>query len=159
MTESTDILQNLVVVFSIDEQCYALPLNSVISVERIVEITHIPDKADYVRGVINVHGTIMLVVDFRRRMHLRERPEILSDQLMIIHCHGRPCALMVDGAIGVSDINNHDITQIEELLTEKGLLTGIGKTSEGMILLNNPDELLVDDDLDKIEASLMPVTL
>lgn len=159
MLGASNLLKKQVVIFNIDDQRYALPLDVVLSVERIVEVTKIPDNTEYISGIIDVHGTVMAVIDFRKRLNLRIRPVLLSDQLIIIHCHERPFALIVDSVSGVSDIDSHDITPIEEIISTNSFLIGIGKAKGSLILLNNPNELFTYNDLDnisKIQSVVLP---
>ena len=55
------------VVFRLDEQHYAVPLSVVERIVRMVDITPVPKTPEIVLGVINVQGSVIPVVDIRRR--------------------------------------------------------------------------------------------
>ena len=71
------------VVFTMDEQRYALQLAAVERVVRMVEVTPLPQAPQIVLGVINAQGRIIPVVDIRRRFRLPARDIRLSDHLLI----------------------------------------------------------------------------
>ncbi len=74
---------NQLVVFTLEEQRYALYLSAVERIVRIVEITPLPKALEIVFGVINVQGQVVPVVDIRKRFRLPEREMSLSDQLIM----------------------------------------------------------------------------
>jgi purine-binding chemotaxis protein CheW len=65
------------VVFTLGQQRYGLPLSSVERAARIVEITPLPNAPEIVLGVINVQGRLMPVVNLRHRFRLPERADSL----------------------------------------------------------------------------------
>jgi len=81
-----------IVIFTLNEQRYGIPLGVVERVVRMVEITRLPSGPEFIQGVINVQGEIMPVLNLRRRFNLVERPVELSDQLIIIRCAARSFA-------------------------------------------------------------------
>lgn len=74
---------NQLVVFTLDEQRYALHLAAVERIVRVVEVTPLPKSPEIVLGVVNVQGRIIPVVNIRKRFRLPEREIALSNQLII----------------------------------------------------------------------------
>jgi purine-binding chemotaxis protein CheW len=68
------------ILFSLDERRFALPLRSVERVVRAVDITPLPDAPQMVLGVIDVQGEIVSVINLRRRCRMPERELQLTDQ-------------------------------------------------------------------------------
>ena len=79
---------NQYVVFTLDEQRYALHLAAVERIIPVVEITPLPKAPDLVLGIINVGGQIIPVIDTRKRFRLPERELNLSDVLITADCGG-----------------------------------------------------------------------
>lgn len=131
-----------VVIFTIDEQRYAVPLLAVERIVRMVEITPIPGAPPFVRGVITCHGEIMPVLDLRRRLGLPERPVELGDQLIITRCAKRCLVLMVDSVCGVWECPEQMFTACAEILPDLPFLSGVAKLPQGLILLQDPAALL-----------------
>ncbi|VVB92208.1 CheW-like domain protein [uncultured archaeon] len=122
-----------VVVFSIDEQRYALPLSVVERIVRIVEITSLPKAPDIVLGVVNVQGRIIPVVNLRRRFGKPSREINLSDQLVIARTSKRIIAFVSDSVSGVAGIPEKEVVTAEEILPGLEYIKGIVKRDDGMI--------------------------
>src|ERR671919_2991748 len=84
------------VVFTLDEQRYAVPLSAVERIVRLVEITPVPHTPEIVLGVINVQGRILPVVNIRGRLGLPARELHPSDHLLFARTSKRTVALAVD---------------------------------------------------------------
>ncbi len=93
-------MQDRLVVFTLGEQRYRLPLSSVKRVARIVEITPLPSAPEVVHGVINVQGRLIRVVNLRRRFCLPERDLAPIDQILVAHPKRRTVAVAADALLG-----------------------------------------------------------
>jgi len=131
-----------IVIFSLDEQRYGIPLGVVERVVRTVEITPLAGGPGFIHGVINVQGKILPVLDLRRRFGLPERPVELSDQLIIIRSAARSFALMTDTACEVRECTERMQTAAAEILPDLPFLAGVIKLPDGLILLQDPEILL-----------------
>ena len=89
------------VVFCLDGQRYALPLAAVRRIVRAVEVTPLPGAPAIVLGAIDVEGSVLPVLDIRRRFLLPEREIGPADQFLIASTARRAVALVIDEAHGV----------------------------------------------------------
>jgi purine-binding chemotaxis protein CheW len=96
------------VVFTLDEQRYAVPLFAVARIVRLVEITPVPYTPEIVLGVINVQGWIKPIVNLRRRFRLPERELGPNDQQLLMHTAGRPVALVIDAVTEIATLADQD---------------------------------------------------
>lgn len=99
----TDVMSACIqlVIFTLNQQRYALHLSRVERVVPIVEINGLPKAPEIVLGVVNVEGRIVPVLDIRKRFRLPERDLDLSDRFIIARTPGRVVALAVDAVTGV----------------------------------------------------------
>ncbi len=130
-------------VFALDGQRCALPLARVERVLRAVEITALPGAKlpMQVRGVVNVHGTVMPVFDLRP---VRRHEEVRESEQMILVALGtqRQALILCDDVEGVRQVNSEDIASSREMLPET--LAGRGD------VLNIEGELIYVSDLDAL---------
>ncbi|MCI0527980.1 MAG: chemotaxis protein CheW [Nitrospira sp.] len=126
---------NQFVVFTLDEQRYALNLSRVERVVRIVEITPLPKTPESVLGVVNVQGQIIPVLNIRRRFRLPEREINLSNQLIITHTSKRSVALVVDTVNGIMEGTEQEMITAGKILPGMGYVEGVVKREDGMILI------------------------
>src|SRR4051794_6589426 len=93
------------VLFTLDNRDYALPVADVQSVIRMVAITPLPPEMNMsqpaVMGAINVHGTPTAVIDVRQRLNLPPCTPGANSPLMLVRVDGTLFALLVDKVSGV----------------------------------------------------------
>jgi len=136
------IRSDQILIFTLNEQRYGIPLAVVERVVMVVDITRLPAGPDFIHGVINVQGKILPVLDLRCRFGLPERPPRLSDQLIILRCATRSFALMVDSVCDVRDCTGQMRTEGGEIIPDLPFLAAVVKLPDGLILLQDPDVLL-----------------
>ena len=134
------------VVFTLDDQRYALRLSAVERVVRAVEVTPLPQAPEIVLGVINVQGQVVPVVNVRRRFGLPEREMGLSDQIILARTFRRAVALVVDAVEGGVACSEGGVSPSEEILPGLAYIEGVLKLEDGMILIHDLDKFLSLDE-------------
>ena len=99
--------------FCVEDGRYALDVTDVERIVRAGEVTIVPDVPDFIRGLINVAGNIIPVIDMRRRLGLPIRDMALSDRFILISVAGRLRALLVDGVEGVVELPTPSVTSLK----------------------------------------------
>ena len=130
------------VVFALDERRYALHLNAVQRILRLVEITPLPAAPQIVIGVINVRGQVVPVMNIRRRFGLPEREPRLTDHLIIAASSTRTVGLVVDTVSGLLDVAESEIVKIGQILPATDYVEGVLKLPDGMVLIHDLDTFL-----------------
>ena len=133
---------NRLVVFTLDDQKYALYLPAVERVVSAVEITPLPKAPDIVLGVINIQGKVIPVVNIRRRFGLPEREIDLSDQFIIAKTSRRTVALVVDTVDEVIEPISVKVIDSEKITSGIEYVDGVIKLEDGMILIFDLDTFL-----------------
>lgn len=146
------------VVFTLDELCYALHLHSVERAVRMVEITPLPSAPEIVIGVVNVHGAVVPVLNIRRRFRLPEREPDLGDQLIIARTARRIVALVVDTVSDVVSLPPGELVAPETILAQLEHLEGVAKLDDGMVFIHDLDAFLSLEEEQALEAAIEEVT-
>ena len=144
----------VLIVFSLENQRYALPLSASERVVRMVAVTPLPDAPDIIMGVVNFHGRIIPVVNMRRRFGLPEREPSLSDTLIIAHTARRPVALVADAVLGVIACAVQNQIAAEDILTGIEYVGGVVKTTDGLIFIHDLDRFLSLEEEDSLDLVL-----
>lgn len=147
-------LTDQLVVFTLGENRYGLPLASVERAARMVEITPLPKVPDIVLGVINVHGRLVPVVNLRRRFRLPERDIALTDQIIVAHTKHRPVALVADAVLGVLTCSQEQVVGAEQILPTVDYVEGVVKLDDGMVLIHDLDRFLSLDEETALNRAL-----
>jgi purine-binding chemotaxis protein CheW len=130
------------IVFALDRQRYALPLQVVDRVVRMVAVTSLPRAPDIVLGVINLQGRVIPVINMRRRFSLPEKEIALTDQLVIAHTSRRPVALVADAVQDVISSSAQTLIETENILPGVEYVEGVVKLTDGLIMIHDLDTFL-----------------
>lgn len=152
--ENSGFAERPLVVFSLDDQRYALPLNFVQRSIRVVAITPLPQAPDIVLGVIDLGGTVVPVIDIRQRFNHRSRDVHLSDHLVIATTARRTVALLVDETKGVIETSPDSYAPADTIFPRLKLVAGAIKLADGLILIHDLDRLLSIEEETAIDGAL-----
>ena len=144
---------DILIVFSLEDQRYALPLHEVERVVRMVAITPLPNAPDIIMGLVNFHGRVIPVINMRRRFGLPEREPSLSDTLIIAQTARRPVALVADAVLDVIACAVQNQIAAEDILAGVEYVEGVVKTTDGLIFIHDLDRFLSleeEDSLDRV---------
>ena len=130
------------VVFTLDDNRYALHEEVVERVVHMVEITLLSKSLQKVLGVINVQGHIIPVIDTREVFGLPAKKIGLNDQLIIVRAAKATAALVVDTVTDVITCAEKDFISAEKSMLGVKSIEGVLKLENGLILVHNLDVFL-----------------
>jgi len=130
------------VVFTLDDRRYALPVSAVDRISFSVEVTPLPRAPEIVTGVINFSGRVIPVVNIRRRFSLPERDAALGDILVIAHTLHRPVAMLADQVTGVLQAAASRVVLQSNIVPGMDYMAGVVKLDDGIILIHDLDRFL-----------------
>lgn len=142
------------VVFGIDGQRYGLPLAEVERVLPMVAVSPLPEAPPVARGVINLHGRVVPVVDIRRRFDHPARDYGLTARLLVARTPRRTLALPVDEALGVQEVPHEAVAAPAAVLPGIGRLAGIAALADGLLFIHDLDTFLSLDEERQLDGAL-----
>jgi purine-binding chemotaxis protein CheW len=154
VTSTLDEEDAQLLTFKLDDQEYALPMANVVQVVRIVAITPMPEAPDIVKGVINIRGKVIPVIDTRRRFGLPARPYDLNTQLLIARNEGYMMALIVDVVSEVLTIPASSIEPPSEIGPQLERLSAVGRLGDRLLLVLDLDKILTFEQEKRLEKTL-----
>jgi purine-binding chemotaxis protein CheW len=132
-----------VTVFNVGEEEYAVDILRVRAIERLSEVTRVPQAPPFVEGVINLRGKIVPVVDLRRRMGLEPKPADKSAKIVVVECGDEPVGLRVDGVREVLRIPRSQTEPPPDLATQDvDYIERLAKLDGRLIMILNVDRIL-----------------
>jgi purine-binding chemotaxis protein CheW len=154
MNVSIHTVAEKIVVFTLDEQLYALYLQSVKKVIHAIEIRHLPEAPEIITGIINIKGRIIPVADIRKRFGLPTR-EIDQDSHLIIADTGkREVAILVDIVTGIRELTPTQLSVAKETLPFAEYIRGVAKLDDDLVLIYDLDHFLSLDEEMELEHAL-----
>jgi len=134
--------------FLVDTEDYGIAINYVTEIIGLQQITEIPDLPESLKGVINLRGKIIPVMDMRSRFHLPPRDYDSRTCVVVVNLGSHTVGLIVDR---VSEVHHIPAEQIEAApRAAKGgchYIQGIGKVDEQVIILLEVNSLLCQEEI------------
>ena len=135
-----------ILVFTIEEQRYALRVSSVERIVRAVEITPLPKAPEIILGLVNVRGRVIPVVNTRRRFGRPEREIELSDRFILANTSERTVSLVVDEVDDVIVSSEKEVIQADSITPGLENIEGVIKLEGNIILIYNLEKFLSLED-------------
>jgi purine-binding chemotaxis protein CheW len=139
---SEEILQ--LVTFTLGDEEYAVDILKVQEINRMKEITRVPNSPDYVEGVINLRGKVIPVVNLRRKFNLDDKENDEQSRIMIMDIQGITMGLVVDSVSEVLRVPSSIVEPAPPMASSISaeFLKGIAKLEDRLIILLDMDRLL-----------------
>jgi purine-binding chemotaxis protein CheW len=144
------------VVFRLDAQRYALPLETVERIVQAAEITPLPNSPDIVIGAIDVAGRILPVLNIRRRFGLPEREIGPNDQFLIALMTQRTVVLVVDVVQGVLERSSTEVIDAAQIVPGLDYIQGVVRFDDGLVLIHNLEKFFSLDEALALDEALNP---
>lgn len=141
--------------FTLGAEHYGVDILKVQEIRGYDAVTRVPDAPDYIKGVINLRGTIVPIIDLRIKFN---QAEVSYDQytvVIIVDLNQRTTGIVVDG---VSDVLTLAPAQIKPAPALSGgvdteYIRGLGSLEGRMLILADIEKLMNIDDLAAIDAA------
>jgi purine-binding chemotaxis protein CheW len=153
MENSTTTLMK-VIVFQIGNEEYAVSVDQVGSIERVQSITRVPQTTNFVKGIINLRGVIIPVIDLRIRFGMEEIDHTESTRIIIIHLNDIEVGLIVDVANDVLDLPEDTIESAPEVIGTVNVdyISGVAKHEKRLLILLDLQKVLATEEVDEIQG-------
>ncbi|MFW6288840.1 MAG: chemotaxis protein CheW [Spirochaetota bacterium] len=148
--ETDEESENKHLLFQIGDEEYGVRIDRVQSIEEMLRVVAIPDMPDYVRGVINLRGAIVPVIELRLRFGMEHRDYDDRTCIIIIRGASRMVGFIVDSVREVHPIPAAHIQPAPEFTGVGGteqFVTGLGTVEGEVKILLDIDRLMRNEDL------------
>jgi purine-binding chemotaxis protein CheW len=126
---------------------FALPIEAVREIVMVPEITPVPDVGPFVRGIINLRGRILPVLDLALRLGFGRGPDHPNGRILVVeHDREHPLGLLVEDASEVLRVPQASIAPPPELAAggSSGAVGGVARLGERILLVLDLDRVLAD---------------
>jgi len=126
---------------------FALPIAAVREIVMVPEITPVPETGPFVRGIINLRGRILPVLDLAMRLGFGRGPSSPDGRILVVeHDREHPIGLLVDDASEVLRVPESALTPPPELATggASGAVSSVARLADRLLLVLDLDRVLAD---------------
>jgi purine-binding chemotaxis protein CheW len=145
--------------FALAEEEYGVEILSVQEVKGWTPVTRMPRSPDYVKGVLNLRGAIVPIIDLRIRFGIESIPYTSTTVVIVVNVAvtdgSRPIGIVVDAVRDVLTIPPEDIRPAPDFgaTIDDDYITGLAKVDEKMVLVLDTDRLLSVEELRGLAAA------
>jgi purine-binding chemotaxis protein CheW len=132
------------VTFALDREEFGIPIGQVREVIRVSDITRVPQARPHVRGVTNLRGRILAVVELRTRMGLKPAEITPRSRVVVVGIRERILGILVDGVSQVVKVPTTTVTPAPEEVMSPGTdyITGVARWNSRLIILLDLEKVL-----------------
>jgi purine-binding chemotaxis protein CheW len=130
--------------FQLAEEQFGIDILRVQEIKGLTHLTQIPNVPSYIKGVMNLRGTVVPVVDLRHRFGMPAATYNQFTVIIIVTVGVRVMGLVVDAVSDVLNVGESELEQLPELGggIDTSFITGMAKSSDSLITLLDIDCLL-----------------
>jgi len=135
--------------FNLAEEFYGVDILKVQEIKGYTNVTKIPNTPDYLKGVLNLRGTIVPIVDLRMKFGMGVTEPTSFTVVVVVNVRNRVMGFLVDAVSDVLDLNAKDIQPPPELgnTVDITFVAGIGNSNDHLVTLLDIDRVLTDDEV------------
>ncbi len=124
---------------------YAIPIEQVREIRSVEKITRVPRSESFVRGIMNLRGLIIPVIDVKEKLGLGTRTEspTSKQRILVVSISGSLTGLLVDEVDQVMRIQTKDIEQAPQGTVDSHYIKGIAKLEQRLVVLLDAESLLL----------------
>jgi purine-binding chemotaxis protein CheW len=130
--------------FAIGDDQYGVDIMAVREIKGWTEITHLPRQPDYVRGVLNLRGVIVPIIDLRCRFGQGLTQATPLHIVIIVQIAGKPVGLLADRVLDIVSLDDIQVQPVPKVVqgARQDFLSGLVTIGSTMIALINLQNLL-----------------
>ncbi len=139
--------------FNIGDEDFGVDILKVQEINRMLEVTQVPNAPSYIDGVINLRGKVIPIVNLRERFHMPRKERDKHTRIIIVELSGKTVGFLVDGVNEVLRIPK-SVTEAPPTIAAGGgtdYITGVGKLDDQLLLLLDLEKVL--DNTDALAAT------
>jgi purine-binding chemotaxis protein CheW len=144
MSKDTVPAEKQMVLFKIGNETYGLDISAVHEIIRMQPITKVPKTPFYVKGIINLRGKVIPVIDLVERFGMEKTEKDKNNRIMVVNLQDTTMGIVVDAVTEVLSIPIDSIEPVSDVVatTNTDYLAGIAKLADKMVILLELDKLL-----------------
>jgi purine-binding chemotaxis protein CheW len=153
-SEAHEQMTSQYVTFTLGGEVYGIPILKLNEIIAYQPLTVIPNVPAFIKGVLNLRGTVVPVIDLRGRFHMEAKVYDQYTVIMILDVFGRILGLIVDSVSDVVTFNKDDLRPRPNFSTKISIqfIQGMGVKDNRFVILLDVDKLLSDEEMNAVDG-------
>ena len=147
-------MERQLVIFELAGEHYGMRIDTVESIVKLQNITKVPHAPEFVEGVTNLRGTVLPVIDLRKRFGLSQEEATKDSRIIVVEVNQTKVGMTVDAVTEVLRVQDENVAPPSPLVTtiDSAFITGIAKVADRLIILLDLARVLTSQEQEKLEA-------
>ena len=143
--------------FFLEDEEYGIEILKVQEIIGMMSVTPVPRTPSFVRGVINLRGNVMPIIDLRLKFGMPAIAQTEETCIIVVRAQGVEMGIVVDKVSEVLDIATEEIDPVPSFgaAVDTAYILGIGKAAGNVKLLLHIDQVLSTDEVVDLRATAM----
>ena len=154
--ELSEPIDTMYLTFPVGTELYGVSITVVTEIVGLQRIMSVPDVPHYIKGVINLRGKVIPLMDVRLRFGIPEKEYDDRTVVIVLQVNDAPVGLIVDGVNEVLDIPDDQIDRAHSFSNSEGrsLVKGLGRMDERVAILLDVSRLVEEEDINMSDISV-----
>ena len=141
--------------FLLGQEEYGIEILKVQEIRGYDSVTKIANTPSFIKGVVNLRGRIVPIVDLRIKFNLENKQYDEFTVVIILNLQGRVVGIVVDGVSDVMDLKAEHVREVPDLVSniDTQYLLGLGSVEERMLILVDIEKLMSSQEMELINAA------
>ncbi len=141
--------------FVLSKEEYGIEILKVREIIGLMDITTVPQTPDYMKGVINLRGKVIPIIDLRLKFAMAEEKHTQETCIIVVEVGSSQVGIVVDSVSEVTDIKGEDIEDAPSFGQEidTSSIMGLGKAKDKIIILLDIEKVLTAEDLEIVKQA------
>jgi purine-binding chemotaxis protein CheW len=155
--EATNNVAGEYLAFTLGEEGYALEILKVQEIRGYDSVTKIANTPDFIKGVVNLRGKIVPIVDLRIKFHLDKVEYDEFTVVIILNLNGRVVGIVVDGVSDVMALKDEQIRDVPSLVSsiDTRHIVGLATVEEQMFILINIEKMMNSQEMSLVDNAIV----
>ncbi len=142
--------------FVLGQESYGLEILKVQEIRGYDAVTKIANTPDFIKGVINLRGRIVPIVDLRIKFHLGKIDYNELTVVIILNLSGRIVGMVVDGVSDVMSLSVQQVSSVPDIVAsiDTKYITGLASVEEKMFILVDIEHLMTSQEMQLMDSAL-----
>ncbi len=151
-----DTQKNKYLTFTLGNEAFGIEILFVTEIIGLQQITEVPDLPEYVKGIINLRGKIIPVMDMRSRFKKEFREYDERTCIIVVDIGEISIGLIVDRVSEVVDIPEENVSEPPKVnkSSQNKYVKGIGKIGDSVKLILDCEKLLSENEMEEIAENI-----
>lgn len=141
--------------FKIGEEEFGIDILTVQEINRMLQITKVPNTPEFIEGVINLRGRIIPVLDLRVKLGMTKKSHGKNTRIVVVNLNDRTIGFIVDEVSEVLRIPKNITETPPDMVggVNSDYITSIGKLEDRLLILLDLEKILSTSELNQLEAA------